>query len=81
MSDDPLSLMALFAAGGTIYAWRRSRCPSTRCWCQLRWHRLIPLVAAGNRTARRAGIGTLGSTINPFATVIAANAAGIPLPA
>lgn len=24
------------------------------------------------------GIGTLGSTINPFATVIAANAAGIP---
>ncbi len=25
-----------------------------------------------------AGIGVLGSTINPFATVIAANAAGIP---
>ena len=36
-----------------------------------------PLVAAST-ILLGAGIGTLGSTINPFATVIAANAAGIP---
>lgn len=28
-------LMALFAAGALSMAWRRSRCPSTRCWCRL----------------------------------------------
>lgn len=40
--------------------------------------RFDPLVAAAT-VLLGAGIGTLGSTINPFATVIAANAAGIPL--
>lgn len=39
--------------------------------------RFDPLVAAAT-ILLGAGIGTLGSTINPFATVIAANAAGIP---
>lgn len=39
--------------------------------------RFDPLVAAAT-VLLGAGIGTLGSTINPFATVIAANAAGIP---
>ncbi len=35
-------------------------------------------VSGGGEPYYSAGIGTLGSTINPFATVIAANAAGIP---
>ncbi len=39
--------------------------------------RFDPLVAAAT-VLLGSGIGTLGSTINPFATVIAANAAGIP---
>jgi uncharacterized ion transporter superfamily protein YfcC len=39
--------------------------------------RFDPVVAAST-VLLGAGIGTLGSTINPFATVIAANAAGIP---
>jgi uncharacterized ion transporter superfamily protein YfcC len=70
-------LMALFAAGGTIYGMAEESLPfypagagdagrPVRSGCR-RLHR-----------AARGGIGTLGSTINPFATVIAANAAGIP---
>ena len=39
--------------------------------------RFDPLVAAAT-VLLGAGIGVLGSTINPFATVIAANASGIP---
>jgi uncharacterized ion transporter superfamily protein YfcC len=71
-------LMALFALGGTTYGMAEE---------SLAFYALvIPVIlAAGYDTITAvgvillgAGIGTLGSTINPFATVIAANAAQIP---
>ena len=70
-------LMALFAAGGTIYGMAEE---------SLAFYTLIipVVIAAGYDSAVGvaiimigAGIGTLGSTINPFATVIASNAAGV----
>lgn len=71
-------LMALFAAGGTTYGMAEE----TLAFYML----IIPVVIAAGYDALTgvaiillgAGIGVLGSTINPFATVIAANAAGIP---
>lgn len=71
-------LMTLFAAGGTIYGMAEE----TLAFYTL----IIPvLIAAGYDTVTAvavimvgAGMGTLGSTINPFATVIASDAAGIP---
>tara|TARA_R110000868_G_scaffold256266_1_gene512971 strand:+ start:807 stop:2258 length:1452 start_codon:yes stop_codon:yes gene_type:complete len=71
-------LMSLFAIGGTTYGMAEE----TLAFYAL----LIPvIIAAGYDTVTGvaiiligAGIGVLGSTINPFATVIAANAAGIP---
>jgi len=71
-------LMTLFAAGGTIYGMAEE----TLAFYSL----IIPVViAAGYDSVTAvaiimlgAGIGTLGSTINPFATVIASQAAGIP---
>ena len=71
-------LMSLFALGGTTYGMAEE----TLAFYAL----LIPVViAAGYDSVTGvaiiligAGIGTLGSTINPFATVIASNAAGIP---
>jgi len=71
-------LMALFAAGGTIYGMAEE---------SLAFYALIiPVMIAARYDAATgvaiimlgAGVGTLGSTINPFATVIAADAAGIP---
>lgn len=70
-------LMALFALGGTTYGMAEE----TLAFYPL----LIPaMLVAGFDTMTAvaviligAGIGTLGSTINPFATVIAANAAGV----
>ncbi len=71
-------LMALFAAGGTTYGMAEE---------SLAFYALIipVMIDAGYYSVVAvaiillgAGIGTLGSTINPFATVIAANAAGIP---
>ncbi len=71
-------LMALFAAGGTTYGMAEE---------SLAFYALIiPVIIAAGYDAVTAvaiimlgaGIGTLGSTINPFATVIAANAAHIP---
>jgi uncharacterized ion transporter superfamily protein YfcC len=71
-------LMALFAAGGTTYGMAEE---------SLAFYTLIiPVIIAAGYDAVTAvaiimlgaGIGTLGSTINPFATVIAANAAHIP---
>jgi uncharacterized ion transporter superfamily protein YfcC len=70
-------LMALFAAGGTIYGMAEE---------SLAFYTLIipVMIAAGYDAVTGvaiiligAGIGTLGSTINPFATVIASNAAGV----
>ncbi len=71
-------LMALFAAGGTIYGMAEE---------SLAFYALIiPVMIAARYDALTgvaiimlgAGIGTLGSTINPFATVIASNAASVP---
>lgn len=71
-------LMLLFALGGTTYGMAEE----TLAFYAI----LIPIMIAAGYDAVTgvaiiligAGIGVLGSTINPFATVIAANAAGIP---
>ena len=71
-------LMVLFAIGGTTYGMAEE----TLAFYAI----LIPVVLAAGYDAVTgvaiiligAGIGVLGSTINPFATVIAANAASIP---
>ncbi|MFT4574501.1 MAG: putative ion transporter superfamily protein YfcC [Marinomonas primoryensis] len=71
-------LMALFAVGGSTYGMAEESLAF--------YALLIPvMIAAGYDSVvvvgiilLGAGIGTLGSTINPFATVIAANAADIP---
>jgi uncharacterized ion transporter superfamily protein YfcC len=71
-------LMAFFAAGGTIYGMAEE----TLAFYAL----IIPVMIAAGYDALTgvaiimigAGVGTLGSTINPFATVIASNAAGVP---
>ena len=71
-------MMALFAAGGTIYGMAEE----TLAFYAL----IIPVMIAAGYDALTgvaiimigAGMGTLGSTINPFATVIASNAAGVP---
>ncbi len=71
-------LMAFFAAGGTIYGMAEE---------SLAFYALVipVMIRAGYDSMTGvavillgAGIGTLGSTINPFATVIASNAAGVP---
>lgn len=70
-------LMALFALGGTVYGMAEETIPF--------YALLIPvMIAAGYDSIVGvaiimvgAGIGCLGSTINPFATVIASNAAEI----
>ena len=71
-------MMTLFAIGGTTYGMAEE----TLAFYAI----LIPvMIAAGYDSVTGvaiilvgAGVGVLGSTINPFATVIAANAAGIP---
>lgn len=70
-------LMSLFALGGTSYGMAEE----TLAFYAL----LIPVMMVAGYDALTgvaiiligAGIGTLGSTINPFATVIASNASGI----
>ena len=71
-------MMALFAAGGTSYGMAEE---------SLAFYGLIiPVMIAARYDAvvgvavimLGAGIGTLGSTVNPFATVIASDAAGVP---
>ena len=70
-------MMSLFAAGGTVYGMAEETLPF--------YMLLIPVIMAAGFDALTgvavvmlgAGIGTLGSTINPFATVIASDAAGI----
>ncbi|MCO4847158.1 MAG: YfcC family protein [Yoonia sp.] len=71
-------MMSLFAVGGTTYGMAEE----TLAFYAI----LIPVMIAAGYDAVTgvaiimigAGIGVLGLTINPFATVIAANAAGIP---
>ncbi|EPJ47726.1 MAG: hypothetical protein OFPII_11380 [Osedax symbiont Rs1] len=70
-------LMGLFAAGGTIYGMAEE----TLAFYMI----IIPVMISARYDAITgvaiimlgAGVGTLGSTINPFSTVIASNAAGI----
>lgn len=70
-------MMSLFALGGTTYGMAEE----TLAFYAI----LIPVVIAAGYDAVTgvaiiligAGIGVLGSTINPFATVIASNAAGV----
>ena len=70
-------LMAMFALGGTVYGMAEETIPF--------YTLLIPVMIAAGYDAIvgvaiimiGAGIGCLGSTINPFATVIASNAAEI----
>lgn len=71
-------LMALFAAGGTVYGMAEESLPFYSLLVPVMMAaRFDPVVAAAT-ILLGAGIGVLGSTINPFATVIAANASGIP---
>jgi len=71
-------LMTLFALGGTTYGMAEE----TLAFYGI----LVPIVIAAGYDAVTgvaviligAGVGVLGSTINPFATVIASNAASIP---
>lgn len=71
-------LMALFAFGGTVYGMAEESLPFYALLVPVMMvARFDPVVAAAT-VLLGAGIGTLGSTINPFATVIAANAAGVP---
>ncbi|WP_108652372.1 YfcC family protein [Dongshaea marina] len=71
-------LMALFAAGGTVYGMCEESIPFYILLVPVMMAaRFDPLVAAAT-ILLGAGIGTLGSTINAFATVIASNAAQIP---
>ena len=71
-------LMMCFAAGGTVYGMAEETIPF--------YMLLIPvIIAAGYDSATGvaivlvgSGVGVLGSTINPFATVIASDASGIP---
>ncbi len=71
-------LMAVFALGGTTYGMAEE----TLAFYAI----LIPVMIAAGYDAVTgvavimigAGVGVLGSTINPFATVIASDAAGIP---
>lgn len=71
-------LMALFALGGTTYGMAEESLAF--------YALLVPVMIAARYDAvvavatilLGAGIGVLGSTINPFATVIASNAAGVP---
>ncbi|NQW08601.1 MAG: YfcC family protein [Alphaproteobacteria bacterium] len=70
-------LMALFAAGGTTYGMAEE----TLAFYAI----LVPIMIAAGYDALAgvaiimlgAGVGVFGSTINPFSTVIASNAAGV----
>ncbi|MFV0574615.1 MAG: YfcC family protein [Vibrio sp.] len=70
-------LMFLFAMGGTVYGMAEESLPFyTLLVPVMMAARFDPVVAAAT-VLLGAGMGTLGSTINPFATVIASDAAGI----
>lgn len=71
-------LMGLFAAGGTIYGMAEESLPFYTLLVPVMIAAGFDPVVAAATVLLGAGIGTLGSTINPFATVIAANAAGVP---
>ena len=71
-------LMALFAAGGTIYGMAEESLPFYACWVPVMLAARFDPVVAASTVLLGAGSARLAPTINPFAVVIAANAAGIP---
>ncbi|KFD22606.1 MULTISPECIES: YfcC family protein [Tatumella] len=71
-------LMGLFALGGTIYGMAEESLPFYSLLVPVMMAAGFDPLVAASTVLLGAGIGTLGSTINPFATVIASNAAGIP---
>jgi len=71
-------LMLLFAAGGTIYGMAEETIPFYTLIVTVMIAARFDSVVGAATVLLGAGIGVLGSTINPFATVIAANAAGVP---
>ena len=70
-------LMALFAAGGTIYGMAEESLAFYAILIPIMLRAGYDTVIAVAVIMLGCAIGTLGSTINPFATVIASNAAGI----
>ena len=71
-------LMALFAAGGTTYGMAEESLAFYSLLIPVMLAAKYDSVVAVATILLGAGIGVLGSTINPFATTIASNAAGIP---
>lgn len=71
-------LMALFAAGGTTYGMAEETLAFYAFLIPVMLAARYDSVVAVSVILLGAGIGVLGSTINPFATVIASDAAGIP---
>lgn len=71
-------LTALFAAGGTTFGMAEETLPLCALLVPVMYAAGYDSIVAVSITLLGTGIGTLGSTINPFATVIASNAAGVP---
>lgn len=71
-------LMGLFAAGGTIYGMAEETIPFYILLIPIMMRAGYDPITAIAVILLGSGMGVTGSTINPFATVIASNAAGIP---
>jgi uncharacterized ion transporter superfamily protein YfcC len=71
-------LMFMFAAGGTIYGMAEESLAFYLILLPVMIRAGYDALTAVAIIMLGAAIGTLGSTINPFATVIASNAAGVP---
>ena len=74
-------LMAFFAAGGTTYGMAEESLAFYGLLIPVMLAARFDSVVAVAVILLGAGVGVLGSTINPFATVIASNAAGVPFTA
>lgn len=70
-------MMSLFAAGGTTYGMAEETLAFYAILIPIMLRAGFDSVTAVAIILVGAGVGVLGSTINPFATVLAANAAGI----
>ncbi|WP_086981979.1 YfcC family protein [Vibrio aphrogenes] len=70
-------LMFLFALGGTVYGMAEESLPFYTLLVPVMMGARFDSVVSAATVLLGAGIGTLGSLMNPFATVIAADAAGI----
>jgi len=70
-------LMAMFAIGGTVYGMAEESIPFYSLIVPVMLAARFDSVVGAATVLLGSGIGVLGSTINPFSTVIAANTAGI----